>query len=435
MYTSCPECGTVFRITTQDLRVAEGHVRCGHCSATFNAVASLSDALPPDAVAVPPPEPAATTPPVGVQATAHRDDTLEFDIPEGNWSSFFRDELLSKNRQEPLIADSPAEPTGSVDLPAEDRDSLAAPPEPPAPDADDDDDWQALLDEVQDEVQDDNAVTDSVYIIDADTPQEMPEQSVPEPSAPAGNPWDESAVEATGTPAPLPADFAATLTGGGTAADTDRPGSDADRDGGRTAPEMPDGPATYPPFAWTPPERIAAVKPRRRWIYATGSLLLALTLVIQLLHQQRDELATNPSFTEPLQRVYGALGIPLWPAWDLRAYELRNYEAVADRSKRGALDILARIVVVGDDRVGLPLVRVTITDRYGQSMGSRVFGPDEYLGKNARLREPVSPGTLIPVEISLKDPGRDAQGFDVDICLISQRDGMTCQSEREPFAR
>jgi predicted Zn finger-like uncharacterized protein len=431
MYTSCPECGTVFRITTHDLRVAEGHVRCGHCSATFNAVASLSDALPPDtmpdAVTVPPPEPAGTTPPVDVAATAHGDDTLEFDIPEGNWSSFFTGEPLSKGRQEPLIADTPAEPAEPVHLPAEDRDWSDAPPEPPAPDADDDDDWQALLEEVQD----DNAVTDSVYIIEADAPQDVPEQSVP-----AGNPWDESAVEATGTPAPLPADFAANLVAGsGTAADTDWPGSGVDRDGGRTAAGTPDGPAIDPPFAWTPPEPVATVKPGRRWIYATGSVLLALTLVIQLLHQRRDELATNPSFTEPLQRVYGDLGIPLWPAWDLRAYEIRNYEAVADRSNRGALDILARIAVVGDDRVGQPLVRITITDRFGESMGSRVFGPDEYLGKNARPREPVSPGTLIPVEISLKDPGRDAQGFDVDICLMSQRDGMTCQSEREPFAR
>ena len=68
-------------------------------------------------------------------------------------------------------------------------------------------------------------------------------------------------------------------------------------------------------------------------------------------------------------------------------------------------------------------------------MGSRVLKPDEYLGKNSRPREPVSPGTLIPVEIRLKDPGTDAQGFDVDICLMNQRDGMTCQSEREPFAR
>ena len=83
-------------------------------------------------------------------------------------------------------------------------------------------------------------------------------------------------------------------------------------------------------------------------------MLAALLLVMQLLHLQRDELATNPSLTEPLRRTYAALGMPLWPAWDLRSYEMRNSEAVADRSSPGALDILGRIAVVGNDRVGLP---------------------------------------------------------------------------------
>ena len=450
MYTSCPECGTVFRITTNDLRLAEGHVRCGHCSATFNAVATLTDEPPSSAKLVLRPAPEKQIPPADVEATLQDDDTLEFDIPEDNWSSFFTGDALSRGRQEPVIAEMRAEP---VDVPAEDRESTATPPEPPAPDVDedngqetpdevgptstlgadssgvnfdDDSDWQALLDEVED----DNGATDSVYIIEADTPQDVPDQAIP-----AGMPWDEPALHSTATPAPLPADFAANPADDGTVADTTIPGS-VDRDGGQQATGAPDElVATDPPFTWTPPEPAAATRPGRRWIYAAGSVLLAMTLITQLLHQRRDELATNPSLTEPLQRIYGALGIPLWPAWDLRAYEVRNYEAVADRSSRGALDILARIAVVGDNPVGLPLVRVTITDRFGESLGSRVFEPDEYLGKNSRPREPVSPGTLIPVEISLKDPGSDAQGFDVDICLMSQRDGMTCQSEREPFAR
>ncbi|MDH5254589.1 MAG: zinc-ribbon domain-containing protein, partial [Gammaproteobacteria bacterium] len=47
MYTSCPECGTVFRISTSELRMAEGYARCGHCSATFNAITTLTDEPPP----------------------------------------------------------------------------------------------------------------------------------------------------------------------------------------------------------------------------------------------------------------------------------------------------------------------------------------------------------------------------------------------------
>lgn len=43
MYTQCPECGTVFKVTPDVLRAARGVVRCGVCDATFNAVQSLSD--------------------------------------------------------------------------------------------------------------------------------------------------------------------------------------------------------------------------------------------------------------------------------------------------------------------------------------------------------------------------------------------------------
>ena len=48
MFTSCPECGTVFRLTAGDLRVAEGFVRFGHCAAIFNALQFLAEEPPAD---------------------------------------------------------------------------------------------------------------------------------------------------------------------------------------------------------------------------------------------------------------------------------------------------------------------------------------------------------------------------------------------------
>jgi predicted Zn finger-like uncharacterized protein len=37
MRTRCPECGTIFRVTSEQLRRKAGKVRCGHCQAIFNA--------------------------------------------------------------------------------------------------------------------------------------------------------------------------------------------------------------------------------------------------------------------------------------------------------------------------------------------------------------------------------------------------------------
>ncbi|NTV68870.1 MAG: DUF3426 domain-containing protein [Azonexaceae bacterium] len=41
MRTRCPVCGTVFRVTTEQLRLRAGKVRCGHCQVVFNAFDAL----------------------------------------------------------------------------------------------------------------------------------------------------------------------------------------------------------------------------------------------------------------------------------------------------------------------------------------------------------------------------------------------------------
>ncbi len=41
--TSCPSCGTVFKVIEDQLKVSEGWVRCGHCHSVFNALEGLFD--------------------------------------------------------------------------------------------------------------------------------------------------------------------------------------------------------------------------------------------------------------------------------------------------------------------------------------------------------------------------------------------------------
>ncbi len=48
MYTECPNCNTVFRISPTELKAADGKVRCGRCQTVFSALASLMDELPAD---------------------------------------------------------------------------------------------------------------------------------------------------------------------------------------------------------------------------------------------------------------------------------------------------------------------------------------------------------------------------------------------------
>lgn len=46
MYTQCPDCDTVFRVTAEVLKQAAGKVRCGGCGIAFNALDYLSEQKP-----------------------------------------------------------------------------------------------------------------------------------------------------------------------------------------------------------------------------------------------------------------------------------------------------------------------------------------------------------------------------------------------------
>ena len=46
LITSCPACGTMFRVVPDQLKISEGWVRCGHCTEVFDATAHLSEDAP-----------------------------------------------------------------------------------------------------------------------------------------------------------------------------------------------------------------------------------------------------------------------------------------------------------------------------------------------------------------------------------------------------
>lgn len=48
MYTQCPECMTIYRPGATQLGLARGKLRCGTCNAEFDALATLTDELPPE---------------------------------------------------------------------------------------------------------------------------------------------------------------------------------------------------------------------------------------------------------------------------------------------------------------------------------------------------------------------------------------------------
>jgi predicted Zn finger-like uncharacterized protein len=81
LFTRCPQCETVFRVTTRHLQVSGGQVRCGRCQSVFDAFASLTAKPPgesqrqPAAQQTQPPPPPRETAPAPQEAQPTLEET------------------------------------------------------------------------------------------------------------------------------------------------------------------------------------------------------------------------------------------------------------------------------------------------------------------------------------------------------------------------
>jgi predicted Zn finger-like uncharacterized protein len=160
---------------------------------------------------------------------------------------------------------------------------------------------------------------------------------------------------------------------------------------------------------------------------------LALLLAGQLIHYNRDALAAHAAYGAIVRNIYAVLGISLYPDWPLDSFEVTGTEAIAGRSNQDALDVLANVIVTGRQPVGLPLIRIVLRDRWTNPVASRVFEPNEYLRRFEPTNSLINPGTALPVEVSVADPGAAAMGYIVDVCLPRRKTGLECQIARDPF--
>ncbi|MEY2875753.1 MAG: hypothetical protein RLZZ373_3124 [Pseudomonadota bacterium] len=98
--TSCPACGTVFRVVQDQLKVSEGWVRCGHCQEVFNALEGLFDLSRRDTTT---PEP---SPDLAVPATSNPSDPAWMETRP----AMFSDGKVLRERRDALQSQSVISP-------------------------------------------------------------------------------------------------------------------------------------------------------------------------------------------------------------------------------------------------------------------------------------------------------------------------------------
>lgn len=178
------------------------------------------------------------------------------------------------------------------------------------------------------------------------------------------------------------------------------------------------------------PLTVAPPRVSRGWRFA--AVVAVILLGAQVANHFRATLAGHPTFGPWAQQAYALVGVTVTPHWDVRQYEILDWVANAEPNTRGvgSLKITARIQNRGPQQQPYPRVQLRLKDRWEKAVGSRLFGPDEYLSRDAPHARQMAAGETARAEIEVVDPGPDAYGFELDVCVEVEAERLTCRGDK-----
>lgn len=411
MYTQCPDCATVFRVTAEALRIAQGDVRCGVCSTSFNALENLSEQAFKAAAeaATPAPEDSMTVEELPGGENIELSAPVELSVvpepepePDDEERAMeFHGDAADLDRL--FVVEGAPEPVIDLDstdehpiLVIEERDEA---PEPAEEEEAEEEEEEA--DEFEVEIEADGGVdedeefpepaVESIVLETVDPVVEPPPPSPPPPPPPPRH---------TAPRILIPDEMRKRLAEEAAA----RAAADVDFE--------PDEPAGFL---------------SQRWPWVAGVSVLAFLLLLQVIHSQRDALVQSPSIGPAVAGTYAFFGLSVMSPTDLSAYELRQWGAASDPNASNRLLLRASIVNRAGFAQPFPLLRLTLQDRFGGTLGLRDIGPADYL-PGAGTGGLLGPGARADALIRIVDPGPEAVGFELDVCLPATG-GVRCSSQ------
>jgi predicted Zn finger-like uncharacterized protein len=168
-------------------------------------------------------------------------------------------------------------------------------------------------------------------------------------------------------------------------------------------------------------------------VWSSAALAAALLLAGQVVHQNREWLGSHAPLGGVLRALYSGMGAPVAQPANLTAYQLRQWGVTGDPAADGTLRVRASILNTAAQLEPYPLLRVTLANRFGGGIGTRDFEPAEYVGKPvARL---LAPGERVDATMDIMDPGKSAEGFEIDVCLRGADRKVSCANDAATSAR
>lgn len=478
MYTQCSKCETIFRLSADVLRAAGGQVRCGRCGEVFNALARLAE----DPSTFPAGEShfemetrandilESAVPPLEQQGetSAASLDIIEIEDIDTSDVEFARLQVVEK-----FVESSPPPSAGpSTDVKAAPilprpappspatKPAAAAPPIAPKPKPMPPPAASPTPPAASPAAPSAAPRTAPPAARAAGTSAGVPSRAPPPSKAPASPPPPTASsprkAPTTASAQPAPPAIEGKILDDGSMEFTLPPG-ELDRVFVERAARQPPGTAASPPAAAEKPaeadaapglevsERVRremlseisepalpdiSAAPRRSVpskVWVVAAILLTLLLCAQWAHGNRQWLATHAPLRGPLRGLYAAFGVAVAVPANLSAYQLRQWGVTGDPSASGALRVRASILNIAAQLQPYPLLRVTLANRFGTKLGTRDFEPAEYMGKP--IVRMLAPGERADATLDIVDPGKDAEGFEIDVCIRGADQKVTCAGD------
>ena len=427
VFTQCSKCETVFRLSAEVLRAAGGQVRCGKCGEVFNALAHLAE-----------------------DASAFTAGESSFDL-ETRADSILESPAPASPRRAPPSSEEFAPPGVEIArlqiLDWNENDASAGPSAEPSDPATEQLGETSLeftlppgeLDRIFVETKKGvRAPAPSTPAQESEEPEEIevfnaadPNSAVsiaaiPKSATPAAVAAfaSASAPAAEAAPAPAPSGFEVPEEVRLEMLSGIEPSPDAESIAELEQPSR-RVKRRISPFDHAPQESDPAFIPWLAAAIAAGVLLIA-----QVVHQNREWLAAHAPLGGSLRALYSKMGAPVTPPANLSAYQLRQWGVTGDPAADGTLRVRASILNTAAQLEPYPLLRVTLANRFGGSIGTRDFEPSEYLGKpTAKL---LAPGERADATLDILDPGKSAEGFEIDVCLRGADRKVSCANDKAP---
>jgi predicted Zn finger-like uncharacterized protein len=415
MFTQCPHCMTLFRITSEQLKAAEGRVRCCQCNQIFNALQRLQEF--PKAF-----NNLATTSQY-VEMEHADEDAVLLESPEVRLerpdSTLINDSEVERTLDDLADDSTPVVPSLSEDSNLEDDqlspdthsqmlfeqdDGLEPEPEYFAEGTEsqmsellDQDSASLLLQE------DDYSQTDLAEIIELDIPQ-------PEfvPSSDAQEP--ESELESSHISPDLELEDTPELE------EDAPPATDSEVQQTTAQAQQPDDePAQehVSPIAFEPDDEERRHR-RNNLLWLLGSLLLVLPLAGQIAWQMRDRLIYSDNGRLLLNTLCDVAGcsVPMRRATDKIVIIQRALTAHPE--KPDVLVMQLELVNTASFKQPYPKLQLSLYNEMEKLIARRTFDPQEYLDLPTERLPMLNKQTTTHIHLELVDPGSEVTGFKFD---------------------